>query len=97
MTEAATPSSFGSAKDWSTIISGVGQGASSAMQGAAASAGSRKEAREAKRRTLANLFSQALSRNQKLFRLGQESSDEMNDFQSQALQQTARGFLDSLS
>lgn len=98
MTTPAAPaaSPYGSAQDWSTIISGVGQGAGSAMQSASANAGSRAEAKEAKRRTLANLLNQALKRNQGLFRLGQDHSDDMNDFQSQAMQQVARGFADSL-
>lgn len=90
-------SPYGSAQDWATIIQGVGQGASSAMQGAAAYANSRKEAREAKRRTLANLMNQAMKRNQGLYRVGQEYSDEMNDYQSQAMQQMARGFVDALA
>lgn len=93
---AGAPSSFGSAKDWASIISGAGQGASSSMQGATAYANSKKEAKEAKRRTLANLMSQAMKRNQGLFRVGQENADDMNDFQSQAIQQVARGFVDAL-
>lgn len=89
-------SNYGSANDWAQIISGVGQGAGAAMQGASAYATSKKEAMEAKRRTLANLLSQAQKRNQGLFRVGQEHSDEMNDFQTQAMQQMARGFVESL-
>lgn len=91
-----TLSPYGSAQDWSQIISGAGQGASSAMQGMAGAASSKQEAKESKRRTLANLLNQALKRNQSLFRLGQEHSDEMNDFQSQAMQQVARGFVEAL-
>ena len=90
------PSPYGSAQDWAQVISGAGQGAGSAMQSNAANAGSRVEAKEAKRRTLANLLNQALKRNQGLFRMGQDHSDDMNDFQSQAMQQVARGFADSL-
>lgn len=90
------PSGYGSAQDWAQIISAAGQGAGSGMQSASASAVSRKEAREAKRRTLANMMSQALKRNQGLFRMGQEHNDEMNDYQSQALQRVARGFINSL-
>lgn len=89
-------SPYGSAQDWATIISGAGQGAGSAMQGAAAYASSKQEAKEAKRRTLANLLNQSMKRNQGLFRAGQEHGDEMNDFQTQAMQQIARGFIDSL-
>lgn len=89
-------SPYGSAKDWATILSGAGAGVGSAMQGASANAGSKMEAKEAKRRTLSNLLNQALKRNQGLFRMGQEHGDEMNDFQSQAMQQVARGFVEAL-
>lgn len=93
-----TPSSpYGTSQDWATIISGAGQAAGSAMQGASAYANSKKEAKEAKRRTLANLLNQAMKRNQGLFRVGQEHSDEMTDFKSQALQQVANGFVQSLN
>jgi hypothetical protein len=96
---AAAPSSgkgYGSAADWSQIISSAGQGAGNAMQGSNAYANSKQEAKEAKRRTLANLLNNAMKRNQNLFRMGQEHQDDMNDFQSQAMQQMARGFVDSL-
>lgn len=91
-----TPSNYGSAEDWSKVISGAGQGATSAMQGTAGAAASRAEAKEAKRRTLANLLSQALKRDQGLFRMGQDHSDDMNDYKSQAMQQVAQGFVGSL-
>lgn len=92
----STASPYGSASDWAQIISGAGQGASSAMHGSSANASSKMEAKEAKRRTIANLLSQALKRNQGLFRVGQEHQDEMKDFQSQALQRAAQGFVESL-
>lgn len=91
-----TEQNYGSAKDWATVIQGVGEGTGSAMQGASAYAQSKKEAKEAKRRTLANLLNAALKRNQGLFRMGQEHSDDMSDFQTQAMQQVARGFAESL-
>lgn len=90
-----SPSGF-SAQDFATLIQGAGQGAGSAMGGIAQNASSKAEAKEAKRRTLANLLNQALKRNQNLFRVGQEHADEMNDFQSQAMQQVARGFVEAL-
>jgi hypothetical protein len=89
-------SPYGTAQDWATIISAAGQGAGTAMQGNAANISSKEEAKEAKRRTFANLLNQALKRKQGLFRVGQEHSDEMNDFQSQAIQQVARGFVNAL-
>ena len=91
-----TGSGYGSAKDWAQIIRAGGEGASAGMQSAANNASSKKEAKEAKRRTLANMMSQAMKRNQGLFRVGQEHADDMNDFQSQAIQQVARGFVDAL-
>lgn len=87
---------YGSAKDWAEIISAGGQGAASGMQGMAANANSKAEAKEAKRRTLANLMNSSLKRNSKLFRMGQENSDDINDYQSQAMQQVARGFVEAL-
>lgn len=92
----SSPSPYGSSADWAQIISGAGQGASSAMQGMSSSANSRMEAKEAKRRTMANLLSQAMKRNRGLYRVGQKHADDMNDFQSQAIQQMARGFVDAL-
>jgi hypothetical protein len=94
---AGSSPSYGSADAWAQILSSAGQGASSAMQGATNNATNKLEAKEAKRRTLSNLLNQALKRNQGLFRIGQEHSDEMNDFQSQAMQQMARGFVDALN
>lgn len=88
--------SYGSPKDWANIISSTGQAASGAMQSNASLANSRKEAKQTKKRTLANMLSQAMKRNQSLFRVGQEYSDDMNDHQSQSLQQIARGFVDAL-
>lgn len=87
---------YGSAKDYAEIISGAGKGAGIGMQGAAANANSKAEAKEAKRRTLAGLLNNSQKRNRNLFKLGQEHSDEMNDFQSQAMQEIARGFVNSL-
>ena len=88
--------SYGSAADWSSIISGATQGAGSALQGISSAANSKREAKEAKRRTLSNLLSQAIKRNRNLFRSGQEHANDMGDFQSQAMQQVARGFVDAL-
>lgn len=89
-------SPYSSSQNWANIISAGGQGAASGLQGMSANASSKAEAKEAKRRTLANLLNSSLKRNRGLFRMGQEHMDDMNDFQSQALQQVARGFIDSL-
>lgn len=82
--------------DVSKILSSGSKGATNAMQSAASFATSKKEAKEAKRRTIANLLNQALKRNQSLFRLGQDYNDEMNEHQANAMQQAARGFTESL-
>ena len=91
-----TSSPYGNARDWSTIISGAGEGASSAFKGATANATNKLEAKEAKRRTLSNMLNQALKRNQGLFRVGQEHADEMSDFQAQSMQNVARQFVEAL-
>src|SRR5260221_46866 len=49
-------SSYGSAGDWSNVIQGISQGAGSAMQASSASNASKKDIKEAKRRTLANIL-----------------------------------------
>ena len=75
---------------------GAGQGAGAAFQGGSQLANSKEEAKESKRRTLSTLMNQAMKRNRGLFRVGQDYQDEMNDFQTQALQQVARGFVEAL-
>lgn len=87
---------FGGARDWAQIIQAGGQGVASGLQGMSANANSKKEAKESKRRTLANLMNSAMKRNQNLFMMGQEHFDDMNDFRSQAMQQVARGFVEAL-
>lgn len=93
---AATVPWYGGPNEWATIIGGAGQGAGSALQGNAQFANSRQEAKEAKRRTLANLMNNALKRQRGLFRAGQEYQDELSDFQNQGLQQVARSFVEAL-
>jgi ribonuclease HII len=80
---------YGNAKDWSTVLSGIGEGSSESLK-------DQKELREKKRKTLAGLLNNAIKRNKALFRTGQEHSNDMNEFQSQRMQQIARGFVDSL-
>jgi hypothetical protein len=84
------------AQNWAQIAAAGGQGAASGLQGMSANANSKREAKEAKRRTLSNLLNSSLKRNTNLFRSGQENMDDMNDFQSQAMQQVARGFVEAL-
>jgi hypothetical protein len=96
-----TPSSSGGgfgAADWASVLAGITNGASSAMkyQPTSGMATNSREAREAKRRTLSQLLNQALTRNQGLFRVGQQHGGEGADTKSQALQNAARGFIGSL-
>ena len=85
-----------SSSDWATIIQGGAQGASQGFQSAAQTANTKEEAKEAKRRTLAELLRNSIKRDLSLFKAGTGHQNEMSDFQSQALQQIARGFVDSL-
>lgn len=87
---------YGNTKDWASILSGAQEGASSALQGATAYANSKREAKEAKRRTLSNLMNRAMKRNQDLYRVNEENANEMTDYRSRALQEVAKGFIDSL-
>jgi len=89
-------SSWGKPEDWSKVITGVGEGASSAIQGSADSKTAKRLAKETKRRTLAKLFSERAKRKQGLFKRGQEHDEEMGDIKSEALQNTARGLVESL-
>lgn len=83
-------------ESYANILSGASQGASSALKSSTEYANSKREAKEAKRRTLANLLNNAFNRNQKLFRAGQDYQDDLSDYKSQAMQQVARGFVEAL-
>lgn len=87
---------YGTSQDWSQIMSSGAQGAGNAMQGNAQYANSKREAREAKRRTLANLVNKSRKRDQDLLRSQQNYSGEMSDYKTQAMQQLARGFVEAL-
>lgn len=88
--------SYGRIEDWASILSNAGQGATNALKGAGAYAQNKLEAKEAKRRTLANLMNKATRRNQGLLQLHQQYGGEMNDTSNQALQQIARGFVEAM-
>jgi hypothetical protein len=83
-------------QDWATMISGVGQGVGSGLSAASMGASTKQEANELKRRTLADLLNRSMKRDSALFRTNQEYSDDMSDYQSQAMQQMAKGFVDAL-
>jgi len=84
------------AQNWATLISSAGQGAAEGLRGAAQNANSAAEIRETKRRTIADLLNKAMKRDMALFRASQEHADEGADYQSQIMQQIAKGFVDSL-
>jgi len=96
MSDSEPKSKWGKTEDWSRVIAGAGEGASSAIQGAADSKTAKRLAKETKRRTLANLLSQQLKRKQGLFKRQQEHGEEMGDIKSEAMQKAARGMVESL-
>lgn len=87
---------YGNASEWAGVVKDTTNSAANSLQSASAYANSKKEAKEAKRRTLANLLNQSLKRNQNLYQIGQDHTDNMNDYQSQAMQQVARGFVEAM-
>ena len=87
---------YGSAEDYAKVFKGSAEGAGSATAGASSGAIHARQAREAKRRTLAKFMNDAIKRNQQLYHSGQEHGDEMSDYQSQSLQNIARGFINSM-
>jgi hypothetical protein len=94
--EAEQGSWYGNSRDWSQIIAQGAKGATSGMQGNAQNVNSRREAKEAKRRTLANMLNKSLRRNQDLFKAQQNYGGEMTDLKSQAMQQLAKGYAEAL-
>jgi hypothetical protein len=82
--------------DYGKIISGAGEAAKAAMGSATALATSKREAKEARRRTVANLLNQRLKRKQNLKHAGQEHSREMENLRGDALQEAAKGYIESL-
>lgn len=88
---------WGKPEDWGSVIGKMGEGAAGAIQGAADSKTAKRLAKEAKRRTLANLLSQRLKRKQGLFKREQEHGEEMSDIKSEAMQNAAHGLVESLN
>ena len=83
--------------DWASIISGAGQGASSAFGSMAQNAGSRMESRANKKKTLADLYNNHLKRQMGMYRANNQYMDDTTDYQSQALQGIANGFVKALN
>lgn len=84
-----------SSGDWAQILSSAANAAGQGFNQAASGAGSKREAKEAKRRTVADFLRKALNRNQALFRTSQEYGNEMNQQSGDAMQQVAQGFVNA--
>lgn len=91
----AAVSNYGNAGDWANVLGGMAKGVQSASPPAMSSF-SPKDAKEAKRRTIANLINQALRRDQSVAQAQQGYSNDVSDYQAQALQQLARGFTSAM-
>ena len=83
-------------QDYGELISGVGKGAGEGLRGKGVEGSTKRELRERKRRTLADLLNRAYGRESALGRAHQSYEDETVDYQSNALQQVARGLIESL-
>jgi exonuclease VII large subunit len=83
-------------EDYSKIISAASEAASGAIKHKAELSSSKRELKEKKKRTLSDLFSKAMRRNRELNQFGREHRSEARDYQSQSLQDMARGFSESL-
>ena len=75
--------------DWARLISDTAVSGSKSI-------GSKKEAKQAKKKTYAELLRNAMKRNVDLYRSGSAFSQDVVDYQNQALQEIARGFADSM-
>jgi len=84
------------ASDWANVIHGAGKGAGEGFKTAGQYAATKADAKESKRRTLADLLKNALKRDLAMYRADVGHQDEMSSMQGDALQQMARGFVDSL-
>lgn len=82
--------------EWGSILGDTAEGVSQGLEGRAHYKQAKREDLEARRRMFSNLLNSAFKRNRGLLKKGQEYGDEMNDYKSQALQNVARGFVESL-
>jgi len=92
----AQPQGGWGAGEWATVIQGAGQGASEGFKSAGQGAATKAEAKELKRRTYAELLKNALKRDLAMYRADTGHQNDMSSMQGDALQQVARGFVDSL-
>ncbi len=86
---AAPKQSYFSPMDIANIISGAAVSSSKVI-------GSKREAKAAKKKTQADLLRSIMKRNLDLYRAQSGFSQDVVDYQNQALQEIARGFADSI-
>lgn len=94
-TAPAAPAKWGSDEDWAEIVKGAASGAQSALKSPVYGSG-KKDAKESKRRTLANVLNNALNRKHKTKKEQKTHKNEMTDFKNQVLQHAARNFSSAL-
>ena len=91
----AAPAKWGSDEDWAEIVKGAASGAQSALKSPVYGSG-KKDAKESKRRTLANILNNALNRKHKQKKDQKSHKNEMTDYKNQVMQQAARNFSSAL-
>lgn len=79
-----------------TVTAAAFQGGGAAMGGSAQGKAMKKQAKETKRQTLADMYNKALQREFDLYRFNQEQSGTNTARRNAALQETANGFSRSL-
>lgn len=79
-----------------TVTAAALQGGGSALGGASQAKAMKKQAKETKRQTLADMYNKALQREFDLYRFGQEQGGTNTARRNAALQETANGFSRSL-
>ncbi len=79
-----------------TVTAAALQGGGAAMGGAASAKAQKKQAKETKRQTLADMYNKALQREFDTYRFSQEQGGTNTARRNAALQETANGFSRSL-
>jgi DNA anti-recombination protein RmuC len=86
-----------SGQDWASMIATGGKSTADVLNALSIGVGSKKEAKEAARRTLSRLTNSARGRAVKSFRANQNYRDEMTESQAEQMREMARSFIESLS
>jgi hypothetical protein len=85
----------GLSRGWADVVGTGAKAASQALQQQQQRAASLAQVKEQKRRRIAEMLAKAFKRDSSLSQLGIEQGDENADYQSQAIQDVARGFADT--